>query len=65
MSINFQRHSYDVGLKELKLKSSNKANVAKRLKEHLAKRPSAYDIQARTTWAQKKDLLEVELALSK
>ena len=65
MGTNFKAHSYDVGLQKLKLKSSNKADVEKRLKEHLAKRPSAYDIQARTTWAQKKDLLEVELALAK
>jgi hypothetical protein len=65
MSITFQRHSYDVGLKELKLKSFNKADVEKRLKEHLAKRPSAYDILARTAWAQKKEVLEVELALAK
>jgi len=65
MSINFKRHSYDVGLSPLNLKSSKRAEVEKQLAEHIANRPSYHDILARTAWAQKKDLLEVELAFSK
>lgn len=58
-------HNYDVGLKPVKLKTTTKELAEKELARHILRKPPIHDIQARTTWAQMKDVLELQVKTSK